>query len=526
VRFANAPPVWLVDDRRDVAKRPEKYHDFEHLDGYDSAIERPVTRALELPRARRALGVNSLDEVPDSTWFTNRIGIRELTPREVGDGPATTESPELHMPWKVVSSKLGGGVARGLIVTDARGIKFMIKFDGDDEPETASATHVIVNRLLWACGYNVPEDRIVHFRVDDLVLAPHARVLAKDGSIDKPLTYDELFRGLAEVGRRGDGQIRALASRWVDGESIGGFAREGVRADDPNDRIPHEHRRDLRGEYPILSWVDHVDVSRGNSLDMWVADPAVPHRHYVMHYQIDFGLSFGGMGRNNLDLRNGHAYDVDYIQIGKQLVTFGLAPRRWGHHLAPPLRGVSPLFVADEFDPGEWHPTNPYTPFVAADRFDKLWGAKLVARFTPAQIRAAVDAAQLSDPLAADYITRTLIARQRAIVAYWFARTAPLDRFAIERRRLCFDDLAVGVLAPAERTHYTIAARDERGNRVAEAPALVADGRRTCTPQLVWNRYTIVELATRRPDFFGVTYLHVALDPRTAEPHVIGIWRM
>ena len=32
----------------------------------------------ELPRSRRALGVNALDEVPDSTWFTNRLGVRDL----------------------------------------------------------------------------------------------------------------------------------------------------------------------------------------------------------------------------------------------------------------------------------------------------------------------------------------------------------------------------------------------------------------------------------------------------------------
>jgi len=43
---------------------------------------------FELPRDRRALGVNALDEVPDSTWFTNRIGVRELTPRRGPQRPA------------------------------------------------------------------------------------------------------------------------------------------------------------------------------------------------------------------------------------------------------------------------------------------------------------------------------------------------------------------------------------------------------------------------------------------------------
>src|SRR5690349_4308624 len=74
-RFANAPAVTRVDDRRDVPTKPaerEFVHDLYH---YDGTIQRRFTRALELPRGQRALGVNALDEAPDSTWFTNRIGI-------------------------------------------------------------------------------------------------------------------------------------------------------------------------------------------------------------------------------------------------------------------------------------------------------------------------------------------------------------------------------------------------------------------------------------------------------------------
>src|SRR5687767_12568631 len=79
VRFANAAPVLRVDDRRDVPARPaprEFVHSLYHYDGF---IQRRLTRALELPAPGRALGVNALDEVPDSTWFTNRIGVQDLT---------------------------------------------------------------------------------------------------------------------------------------------------------------------------------------------------------------------------------------------------------------------------------------------------------------------------------------------------------------------------------------------------------------------------------------------------------------
>src|SRR5678815_969912 len=127
-RFANAAPVARVDDRRDVATKPaerEFVHDLYH---YDGTVQRRFTRAMELPRAQRALGVNALDEVPDSTWFTNRIGIRDLTLDELRAGPTEIGSPEPHMPWTVRSTKTGGSEF-GLMITDARGVKFMLKFD-------------------------------------------------------------------------------------------------------------------------------------------------------------------------------------------------------------------------------------------------------------------------------------------------------------------------------------------------------------------------------------------------------------
>ena len=37
--------------------------------------------------------------------------------------------------------------------------------------------------------------------------------------------------------------------------------------------------------------------------------------------------------------------------------------------------------------------------------------------------------------------------------------------------------------------------------------------------------YTIVRLATARPGFAGDTFVHVARDPGTGAPRVIGVWR-
>src|SRR4249919_726405 len=39
------------------------------------------------PSNTRARNLNTIDEVPDSSWFTNRIGSREISTAEVERGP-------------------------------------------------------------------------------------------------------------------------------------------------------------------------------------------------------------------------------------------------------------------------------------------------------------------------------------------------------------------------------------------------------------------------------------------------------
>ena len=147
VRFANAPVVRAVDDRRDVAAKPARLENPLLLYQFDTSFYRPITRALEVPRHRRALGVNAIDEVPDSTWFTNRVGIREVTPDELRAVPGGVGSPEPHRPWTTHSTKVGG-LSVGFIISDARGQRFLLKFDSREFPEAETAAQMITARLL------------------------------------------------------------------------------------------------------------------------------------------------------------------------------------------------------------------------------------------------------------------------------------------------------------------------------------------------------------------------------------------
>jgi hypothetical protein len=527
-RFVNRPPVAAVNDRLDVPVTPEErkfLHTVYHSNGVmQDAIDRP----LELHRARRALGVNALDEVPDSTWFTNRIGVRDMSIAELIQGPLTIESPEDHKPWTIKSTKVGGAQV-GFIFQDARGEKFLLKFDTRGFPEQETAASLIVGKLLWASGFNVPEDFVVDLHRNELVLADDATVADQFGN-KSPLDRAALDRLLERVEVEPDGRIRALASRWLDGKPIGGHPAEGVRSGDVNDRIPHELRRDLRGAYALFAWLDHVDVQESNFLDMWVADRNNPKHHYVKHYLLDFGKSLGVMATTASDPRRGHEHVVDLGDMGLALLSAGTVRRSWEGRTTPGFRGVG-LFESRTFDPGAWKPDYPsYVPFLTADRFDKFWATKILMRFTREQVRAIVETGRLSDPRATAYMTDTLVARQRAIGAYWFARVNPLDRFKVSAGRLCFDDLAiVHRFATARTTSYQATSYD-RDERSLGVTGQLPDARgHACLPLTLatgGDGYTMIRIDTARPGFTGSTIVHVARDAGSSTPHVIGIWRL
>jgi hypothetical protein len=526
-RFANANPVSVVDDRRDVPKPPARRVYGETLYHFDGSFRQPVLRPFALPPARRAAGVNALDEVPDSTWFTNRIGVRALSADEIRTGPTTIESPEAHAPWTILTSK-SEGRSLGFHIVDARGERFLIKFDEKGIPELETAAHVITGRLLWACGYNVTEDFIVHIHPADLEIATTATWRDANGTTRR-LDRDSLRTLLAGVQFDRDGKVRVMASRILPGKLLGGHPDDGVRPDDPNDRIPHELRRDLRGARAVFAWLDHVDVKESNTVDVWETDPADSGRHFVRHYFVDFGKSLGAMAMIARDETRSYEYTVDYSEMFGSLVSLGLRPHKWDDRVAPSIIGVG-LFERD-LDPSKWKPSTPaYRPFLEADRIDWLWGAKLVMRFTPAQLRAAVEVGELSDPRAVEYLIGALVARQRAVAKYAFSRVRPLDSFTIERdAELCFDDLVIvhQLDTPAKPMRYVVTSFDRRGRRIAANAVTATPAGRVCTMPLPLShstdQYTIWRItATGSP---GGTFVHVARNPTTSEVRVIGLWR-
>jgi hypothetical protein len=529
VRFANAPPVTVVNDRQNVPNKPAMrtfVRLYWHVEG---SLRRPVTRALEVPQRHRALGVNALDEVPDSTWFTNRISARSVSPAEIAAAPGGIGSPEAYKPWTVISTK-SGGVTVGFVIRDRRGEKWLLKFDRRGVPEAETAAQLIVGKLLWTLGYNVTEDYIVDIQRGDLVLSPKA-VEKEPFGPPRRLTRQLFDVKLEYAEVAPDGGYRCLVSRLLPGTPIGGHPSEGIRKDDPNDLIPHKRRSDLRGASTIFAWVDYQDVQEGNYLDMYVADPVDPSTHYVKHYLLDYGQSLGVMGATSKNPRTSYEYYADLGRMAGSFLTLGLKPRPWEKRELVGLRGVG-AFDAETFDPHHWRPTTPsYIPMQVADRFDEFWGAKLVLEMTREQIAAAVAAGRLTDPRASTYLVDALVGRQRKLALDAFSRVAPIDEPRVVAGDLCFADLSLKykLVRPGILTSYTLETFDRDGRRFGQTRSVLPGPTGyTCTQVPMDDRgdgYTIVRITIGRTAHAGTTYVHVARDPATHAARVVGIWR-
>jgi hypothetical protein len=256
----------------------------------------------------------------------------------------------------------------------------------------------------------------------------------------------------------------------------------------------------------------------------------------VVHYLIDFGKALGVMAYFNRSPTVGFAHFLDLPQALRALVGLGTWRRRWERQVRPEVPGVG-LFESDAYHPGEWKANSPYWPFVDADRFDAFWGAKILARFTPAQLRAAAEAGRFSDPRAVDVMTQVLIERQRKTARYWFGRVNPLDRFAVvggpPGHRLCFDDLLLvhRLGGDPAATRYRARGFDYRGRPTGYRAEAAPDAAgRACVDGVAAGAdpegYVIVSLVTRRGRrALPPTEVHLATDPASGRLRVIGVHR-
>jgi hypothetical protein len=66
-------------------------------------------------------------------------------------------------------------VTPGFLIEDSAGAKYLLKFDPPAYPELASGADVVVSKFFYALGYHVPENYIVRFDRDRLIVDPQSK---------------------------------------------------------------------------------------------------------------------------------------------------------------------------------------------------------------------------------------------------------------------------------------------------------------------------------------------------------------
>jgi hypothetical protein len=381
-----------------------------------------------------SLGINTLGEVPDSSWFTNR-NISSLSTEELKKGGRVHGDPQ--PPYTVVAAK-SEGVSTGFRIRDARNLLYFVKADPPSNLGMATAADTMGALFLYAAGYNVPENYILVGRPEDFRLSEKATVNSKYGK-DHRLTATKMKQIFDRIPRQPDGSIRLMASLALPPKIAGPFRYTSVRTDDPNDLIPHQQRRDLRGLEVLFAWINHTDAKGENSLDTMEGEG---ENARFVHHLLDFGDSFGSDSDIEKDPRHGQEYIVLPMTLSR-MYTLGLHPDDWETVRYPHELPAVGNFTADAFDPLTWKANYPNPAFLQMTPLDGYWGAKRVMAFRNEQIRAIVEEGKFQDPKVTDYITKTLESRRDAIGHAWFSQVLPLEAFRIADDRLAFDDLAV-----------------------------------------------------------------------------------
>lgn len=448
VRFRSDDPLWVDADMLVDASSVQVQELSQSYDFLENTFALKGDR-----RDVRAMNVNTVDEVPDSSWFTNRIAQRPIDDVDLVRGP--NSFTELRAPaWTIVAGK-SSGLQPGFraVITGAGDRQlYQIEFDPPANPALATGAEMIGTLLYHALGYHVVENYLITLDPATVTIDPAATYRDRSGRRE-PFTRDTLQHVLWRAARNADGTYRALASRFAPGKPAGQFRYYGTRHDDPNDIYPHEHRRELRAARVFAAWVNHDDSRANNTLDMLEGDG---DQSAIRHYMFDFG-SIMGSGTTAPDTaRSGQAYLIDGLTAWRILGSFGLWVPAWARrHAAPYHPSVGP-YSAKGFEPDEWKAEYPNTAFLNMRDDDAFWGARRVAAFTDAQLRLLAEQGRYPDAEATAQVADALIGRRDLIAKTWLTRITPLVSATLEAGQMRFVNAAVDARAAQPPSRYVV----------------------------------------------------------------------
>jgi hypothetical protein len=294
----------------------------------------------------------------------------------------------------------------------------------------------------------------------------------------------------------------------------------GTRPDDPNDVVPHEHRRELRALHVFGAWTNLTDLKAANTLDTLVIENG---RTVVKHYLQDVGSTFG----MNNDL---HEWDLGWEHFyegrttAKRLFSFGFALSPWqrAHYMEYPSVGK---FEGDRFDPRTWKPQTPTTASMETRDDDAFWAACRVAAFTEPLIRAVVRTGQFSDPAAERYLGDVLIKRRDKIIRTYMTAVNPIVSPRLDDHTLTFANAAVDQdIATAPKAYHATWLRFDNATGGTQLLAATSSGTTTfAAPGRLPNEPGAIVAIDLSAD---AEYQAWKIPVRTYFRYVEGVWKL
>jgi hypothetical protein len=402
----------------------------------------------------RAQNLNTVDEVPDGMFFENRIGRRTLTPQDIARGSNTSDGPA-PAPWTVVSAK-SDGVTPGFTIRDSRNDLWFIKFDPPGWRAMATGTEVVAAKLFWALGYHTVEYYVSQLSPSSLVVGKDARI-EPPGQRERSMVEADVAALLARADRDPDGTYRVIISKAAPGRPVGRIKFEGTRSDDPNDLVPHEHRRELRAYRVFASWLNHVDAKGINSLDALVKENG---RTFIRRYLLDFGSVLGSAATGPREKWEGFEELVESPgDILARIFTLGLRVPQWSRiqYYESPAIGRVPT-NHDWFNPETWRAHIMPRAFWYLRSDDAFWAASRLALVTDAMIDAAVAEGRFGNPEAERQLARVIRERRDRIVQTYLPAVNPLTAPSLDGNgQLTFINAAVAAGVAQPPTGYEAA---------------------------------------------------------------------
>jgi len=474
-RFYPDDPIWREPMTQDV-KNAVRYEPDLAYQTLENLFWRPGDGVV----GQRAKNVNTVDEVPDGPYFVNRAGRTPLTPALVARGVNTSTGPATGK-WTVVSAK-SDGVTPGFTVRDSADQLWFIKFDPPGWPAMATGSEIVAAKLFWAAGYHTAEYHIAQMKPSDLVIGKDTRITPL-GEAARPMHQGDINWLLGRADRNADGSYRVILSKAAPGRPVGRIKFHGTRADDPNDLIPHEHRRELRGYFVFAAWLNHVDAKGINSLSSLITENG---RSVIRHYLLDFGSALGSAATGPREGWEGYEALVEEGgEIAKRTLSLGFKIPVWRtqDYFESPAIGRLPRDHS-KWDPEEWWPhiTNAAFRHIRPD--DTFWAALKLESISDEMIRAAVAEGKFGDRESEEFLAKAISDRRVRILQTFLPKVNPIVDPAIDATgRLSFRnaaaDAAVADRAPGYRAlWYTF-------DNVIDKATLVATTEETQSPMVM-----------------------------------------